>query len=70
MSGIQDFEEFYDAEYKFAKAVYGKSTTLWKFYLKLDLIDSRSIPFLIYCRNFIFKIHKRLIQVIDISKNS
>jgi 2-polyprenyl-3-methyl-5-hydroxy-6-metoxy-1,4-benzoquinol methylase len=65
-----DFEEFYDSEYNFAKAVYGKSTTLWKFYLKLDLFDSRSIPFLIYCRNFIFRIHKKLSQVLNISKNS
>jgi 2-polyprenyl-3-methyl-5-hydroxy-6-metoxy-1,4-benzoquinol methylase len=72
--GIQltntDFEEFYDAEHKFAQTVYGKTNSLWKFYLKLDLIDSRTIPFLIYCRKFIFKIYNRVNKVLNPSNNS
>jgi 2-polyprenyl-3-methyl-5-hydroxy-6-metoxy-1,4-benzoquinol methylase len=55
-----DFEEFYQSEYEFTKVVYGQPASLWKFYFKLDLIDSHVIPSLIYTRNIVRKILKRL----------
>jgi 2-polyprenyl-3-methyl-5-hydroxy-6-metoxy-1,4-benzoquinol methylase len=60
-----DFDEFLQSEYDFTKVVYGEQGFLWKFYFKLDLIDSRAIPFLLYSRNFIRKISGKLIQVFN-----
>jgi 2-polyprenyl-3-methyl-5-hydroxy-6-metoxy-1,4-benzoquinol methylase len=65
-----DFEEFYQSEYDFAKTVYGKLGSLWKFYYKLDLIDSRAISSLMYGRNIFRKVARRMTQVLNIKKSS
>jgi 2-polyprenyl-3-methyl-5-hydroxy-6-metoxy-1,4-benzoquinol methylase len=62
----RDFEEFYESEYDFARTVYGKVGYYWKFYNKLDLLDSRVIPSLIYFRNISQKIVRRIAQILHI----
>lgn len=61
-----DFEEFYQSEHDFTKVVYGQPGSLWKFYFKLDLLDSRAIPSLMYSRNVLRKITGRLTRVLNI----
>uniref|UniRef100_UPI004047136F class I SAM-dependent methyltransferase n=1 Tax=Algoriphagus sp. TaxID=1872435 RepID=UPI004047136F len=61
-----DFDEFFQSEHDFTKIVYGEPRFLWKFYFKLDLLDSRAIPFLRYGRNLLRKIFARLTRIFDI----
>ena len=62
-----DFEEFYQSEHDFTRVVYGNVGSFWKFYYKLDLLDSRIIPTLIYCRKIYRKFNSKISRVLYIN---
>ena len=55
-----DFENFYLFEYEISKVVFGKTGFLLKYYIKLDLLDSRVIPAFIKFHDLFRRVYKKI----------